>query len=258
VRQLEEKEGELLRQMQRLANELAAATGAADGDGSSGGSSSSSSDEEAPSTPAQLARVLQSLTQQLAGHAAAAAQGEQRMQSLEDRIEFYEAELRRASDDANALRERVRERKRETDKLTVQLEMEREHNRNAKAIIEDLRDSRAGMAGSAGGGGLGPSSLSGLSSSDRGASFGARTHSMSLPSTAASLLATGGVAAQFDAGATPGLGGARSASRASFMAMQTPAPPGGLQRTLSRSNGSLQAATVSSPAPNPPNFSASP
>jgi chromatin remodeling complex protein RSC6 len=62
------------------------------------------------------------------------------MQQLEARHEFYEAELRRAGVEANALRERVRERKRESDKLQELLEQEREHIEKKVAKMTKLME----------------------------------------------------------------------------------------------------------------------
>ena len=253
VRQLEDKEAELLRQMARLAAELAQASALSsieeDAEGSSSGSGGGGAGEAS-----QLARVVQSLTLQQAAAVAAAREGEERMQSLERLVEYYEGELRRANEGTKALQERLRERKRDNEKLAELLDQEREHAKQAQAVIEDYRDRLASP-----GGGGGPSAGVGAGALVPGQSS---RSSMSLAAAVASLegnSAAGplGGAGAGGAAATPGayLGGARSASRASFAAMVTPAPPSGLGRTLSRSGASALLPSTT-PAPPAPNFNA--
>jgi hypothetical protein len=198
--------------MEALASELAAASslkeaGNVDSDNSVALGMVDSM--EPPSTPHELAKVVRALTQQLLSSAQSASEGEARMCAMEERLDFYEKELRRATVDANALRERVRERKRENEKLTELLEQERDANSQAQVVISDLRDRLASgntlpMAPAPGG--TGPSA--GRLSMNLGGGPTTTPADLSLSRTAS------------------------LAGRASFAAMTTPTP---LARTSSRS-----------------------
>jgi hypothetical protein len=131
-----------------------------------------------------------------------------RAASLEERVQWDESELRRATADVKRLRAALKEEKRRNEKLFSTLDLEREANTQAQAVISDMR-TRLTENGS----GQVSSRLS-VGASFGGTSSGGAAIASSFPKNEHSL--------------------ARSASlagRASFAAMSSPAP----QRTSSRS-----------------------
>lgn len=247
VEQLEAKETELLRQMQRLAGELAAAfqQGAGAAAGSAGGtpSVSGSINTGSPGEPAggaatpsplELAGVVQSLTQELERTVSAQRQAAATTAALEERLAWYESELRRASGDVQRLRSALKDEKKKVDKLYATLECEREANAQAQAVISDLRNrlvtsADAGGIGAASGGGLAGSMPAGGGTSLLGSSYLAPAQlGTSLTAAAGGLLRT-----------------ASLAGRASFAAMSSPGPV----RTMSRASMAAPSGGMASPPP---------
>ncbi len=175
--QLEQERAELLVNVQRLSLELELKEEGGAGRKAPAPPPDAPGGEEPPQSPSELAAVVRSLSASLAAAGCDAAAAHARIGALEDRLAFYEKELRRAAQDAKALHAQLREQKRTADKLHSTLDLEREANEQAQRVIRSIAvgggarpsvGSAAGMAlplpGDAGGPASRTASLAGRAS----------------------------------------------------------------------------------------------
>ena len=108
---------------------------------------------------AEVARLLRSAAEEASALQAAHRALSARCDALEERVAYYESELRRANADTTRLRGQLKEEKRKGEKLFASLDVEKEANATAQVALQDLKArltsyaSASSTAAAAGGGG---------------------------------------------------------------------------------------------------------